>query len=172
MGLRGSGKTTLGERLAAKYRLSFVDLDRLTPGYLGARTVGEAWAKYGEAAFREAEVRALKQAIEEDPWILSLGGGTPTIPEARPLIRALKSASDTHSQVVYLRAPADVLAARLRGSGTKDRPSLTGADPIEEIAAVFALRDPLYSELADEVIEVGRMTPAEALHALDNILGL
>src|SRR5262245_23946845 len=62
MGLRGSGKTTLGQRLADRYELRFVDLDRRTPGEFGVRTVAEAWAKYGEAAFREAEVRALRKA--------------------------------------------------------------------------------------------------------------
>src|ERR1043165_9252875 len=133
MGLRGSGKTTLGEKLAARYRLRFVDLDRRTPGLLGLRDVAEAWAKYGEAAFREAELRALRQVIAEDPEILALGGGTPTTPEAEGGVRGRKAAVPHVSPVVSLRARAVVLQERLRVGGTSNRPSLTGCDPVEEV---------------------------------------
>src|SRR3954471_181193 len=98
MGLRGSGKSTLGRRLASKYRLRFVDLDERTPGYLGVRSVSEAWTKYGESSFREAELRALRAVIAEEPNILALGGGTPMAPGAEEVVRGLKNPSDTFSR--------------------------------------------------------------------------
>jgi shikimate kinase len=171
MGLRGSGKSTLGHRLAAKHRLHFVDLDQRTPGYLGERTAAEAWLKYGEASFREAELRALHAAIAEEPDILALGGGTPMASGAEEVVRGLKSPSDTFSRLVYLRASAPVLRARLEGK-MAGRPSLTGGDPLEEIENVLAVRDPVYRALADEVVEVGELTEHEALLALDQILGV
>jgi shikimate kinase len=171
IGLRGSGKSTLGERLAQRHKLRFVDLDVRTPAEFGVRSVAEAWATYGEAAFREAEVRALGRAIAEDPDILALGGGTPTAPGAEDMIRALRGPPGApRSRVVYLRAPAEVLAARLEAGGVTDRPSLTGEDPIREIGAVLAFRDPLYRDLADDIVEVGALSEREALQALAVIL--
>ena len=170
MGLRGSGKTTLGERLASLHRLRFVDLDRRTPALLGLRSPAEAWAAYGEAAFRENEVLALRQSIAEDPDILALGGGTPLAPGAGAIIRGLRSPSPVRPRLVYLRAPAEVLRERLAGSDMAARPSLTGGDPLEEIGAVLAARDPVYCALADEVLEVGDLTEREALEALRRIL--
>lgn len=169
MGLRGSGKSTLGGRLALEHGLRFIDLDERTPAVLGARTVAEAWARFGEPAFREAEVRALKAAIAEDPGVLALGGGTPTAPGAAEIIRGLKGQVGT-VRVVYLRASAAVLGARLRASGMAGRPSLTGADPIGEVAAVLAARDPLYVSLADVVVDVGGVSEQESLADLAALL--
>jgi shikimate kinase len=173
IGLRGSGKSTLGEKLAAKYKLRFIDLDRRTPGAFGLRSVADAWAKYGEEAFRKAELAALEQAIAEDPEILALGGGTPMIPEAQQLLEDFKQtyAGFPHDKIVYLRAPAEVLAQRLRESGTSDRPSLTGNDPIDEIPTVLAQRDPIYLKLADNVIETADLDTREVLKLLDIVLG-
>jgi shikimate kinase len=171
MGLRGSGKSTLGRRLASTYRLRFVDLDERTPGLLGVRSVSEAWTKHGEAAFREAEVRALRAVIAEDPDILALGGGTPMAPGVRGLVSGLKSESDARSRVVYLRADAPVLRERLAGK-MAGRPSLTGGDPLGEIEAVLAVRDPVYCALADQVIDVGELNEDESLALLVGILGL
>jgi shikimate kinase len=171
LGLRGSGKTTLGRTLAELRRVSFVDLDERTPRLLGAGSVAEAWARCGEAAFREAEVRALREVIEEDSGILALGGGTPMAPGAEELIRSLKVQGPDPGwpRVVYLRAPAPALRSRLQGA-MEGRPSLTGADPLEEIEAVLAARDPLYCDLADRALEVGGLSEHEALEALAGIL--
>lgn len=172
MGLRGSGKSMLGARLAARHRLRFVDLDQRTPGILGVRSVAEAWNRYGEAAFREAEVAALREVIDEDPEILALGGGTPMAPGGADLVRSLKEpAGASRPRVVYLRADAATLARRLRESGVADRPSLTGTDPINEIAQVLAMRDPVYLALADAVVETGRLDLEGALRELDSMLG-
>ena len=170
MGLRGSGKTTLGERLAREHGLRFIDLDQRTPKILGLATVAEAWTKHGEPAFRSAEVEALKQTIAEDPDILALGGGTPTAPGADQIVRSLKAAPGAVPRLIYLRASPPVLAARLRRSGTVGRPSLTGRGVIEEIEEVFAARDPAYRALADRVVEMDRIDEAAALQALSSIL--
>jgi len=87
--------------------------------------------------------------MEEEVPILALGGGTPTAPGAEALLRARAPGW----KIVYLRAAAEVLSARIREG--KGRPSLTGGDPAEEVGEVLERRDPLYLALADEVIDVG-----------------
>ncbi|MCB9844882.1 MAG: AAA family ATPase [Phycisphaeraceae bacterium] len=150
IGLRGSGKSTRGRALAARLSRAFVDLDEVTPREMGCATVREAFAR-GEAAFREAEVRALRRVLESDGQVVALGGGTPTAPGAADLIRAERRAG--RARVVYLRADAAELRRRLEREDNAQRPSLTGRGVLEEIEEVFARRDPLYRDLADGVVE-------------------
>ncbi len=194
MGLRGSGKSTLGQLLAARLSVGFVDLDDAVLERLGCGSVAEAWAEPGEPAFRRAETDCLEAWVGErrDPEypaparVVALGGGTPTAPGAAELLRR---ACETGSiKLVYLRATPATLRGRLnktepeaqarsltgrgerrphpdplpKGEGGRhtdpNRPSLTGADPLDEIEAVFAARDPLYRELATHVIQIDEAT--------------
>jgi len=154
IGLRGSGKSTLAKALARRQRRSAIDLDDLTPIILGCATVAEAWSAHGQDAFRGAEFRALSQSLASNTGaVIALGGGTPTAPAAADLIES--AAREGRAVVVYLRDSPQALADRLRslpkGPGPS-RPSLTGVDPLDEIAVVFAQRDPLYSRLATRTL--------------------
>lgn len=168
MGLRGSGKSTTGRALADRTGSSFVDLDDCTRLELGAATIAAAFCERGEAAFRAAEVRALRAVIGEanrgtKPLVLALGGGTPTAPGAEVLLRQWKQGG---ARIVYLRAEAGVLAERLAGQ-VADRPSLTGKGAIEEIGEVLAQRDAAYRALADIVIDADESIDA----TIDALLG-
>lgn len=152
MGLRGSGKSTLGRALAQRRGVGFVDLDDRTLALLGVPTASEAFSRLGEPAFRAAETRALQQALAEpDVGVIALGGGTPTAPGAEPLLRAAAQSAD----LIYLRCTPAELRRRLDITGGPDanRPSLTGRDPLDEITEVFNARDPLYTRLATRVLE-------------------
>ncbi len=157
LGLRGSGKSTVGRALANAQGRPFVDLDEQTPRLLGARDVAWAWSRFGQRAFREAEARALDEALEGAGRIVALGGGTPTAPGAAAAIE--RAASEGRAIVAYLRCRPDVLRARLGAQGAggaRERPSLTGAGMLEEIDEVFAVRDGLYTRLATRVIDAER----------------
>lgn len=150
IGLRASGKTTVAQALAARLGVFAVDLDDRVRESLGFASVREAFARAGEAAFREAESRALAAALATDgPSVVALGGGTPTAPGAADALRSARASGRVWS--VFLDPPLERLASRLaRDAG--DRPSLTGRGVVEEIGALAAVRRPLYAALADLVL--------------------
>lgn len=146
MGLRGSGKSTLARAIADRLDLPAMDLDPLTLRAMGAATVREAWDRSGEAAFREAEVRALRDVVvSHSQGVLALGGGTPTAPGAFDCLR--DAAERGEGAIVYLRLMPDVLRARVHAHDP-NRPALTGGDSLDEVDTIFAARDPLYRSLA------------------------
>lgn len=160
MGLRGSGKSTVGRALARARGAPFVDLDDLTAAALHAATPGEAFRASGEAAFREAEARALGVVFGRSPCVIALGGGTPTAPGAADLLRAARAGRMAF--IVYLRASAAALRARLAHDDPAARPSLTGRGTLEEIEQVAAARGPLYASLADLTIDTDLHASAES----------
>jgi len=164
MGLRGSGKSTIGRELARRQQRAFIDLDDRTCALLGVASASEAFATLGQSAYRDAETKALKAALDQSGAIIALGGGTPTAPGAADLIRAAAAAG--RAVAVYLRCTPAELRARLTGRIDARRPSITGADPLDEIEAVFAQRDPLYQSLAARQI-TGLTSLEEAIRALD-----
>jgi shikimate kinase len=168
IGLRGSGKSTVGRLLATRTGRAFVDLDTVTPGLMGETVLAAAWAKHGQAAFREAETRALQTPQVAGAGIIALGGGTPTAPGAEGVLAGRVGAG---ARLIYLRADAPALAKRLAASNNAHRPSLTGADPLVEIATVLATRDPLYLRLATDVIEVGSASAGEVCDQVVRIAG-
>lgn len=169
LGLRGSGKSTIGRAaaLSGSPAVPFVDLDDFVAQRAGVESIAALWARDGEPSFRRQEAAALREALAPatgTPAILALGGGTPTAPGA---IDTLTNARGAHSLVlVYLHAAPEVLRSRLARTDLSRRPALlpgaaragaAGAgeagDPLAEIGAVYAARDPLYRRLADHVID-------------------
>lgn len=164
MGLRASGKTTLGRVVAARVGGVCVDLDDVVVESLGVSDAKEAFARFGEAGFRTAETRELGRVlgaardVAGGGVVVALGGGTPTAPGAKDVLRGAVAVGSV--VLVYLHAEPGLLAARLGGVRGEDRgrPSLTGADVVDEVGAVYAARDGLYRSLAGAsggVVEVG-----------------
>jgi len=158
IGLRGSGKTTLGRLLAARRAVPFVDLDDRTVAAAGHPSVSAMFRALGEPAFRRAECAALEAALARDAdarGVIALGGGTPTAPGARALLEAVRDAG--RIRIILLEAPPAVLGARL-AVAPGDRPLLVGADFAEEAEILAARRMPGYRTLAQAtVITAGPM---------------
>jgi len=148
IGLRVSGKTTLGKRVARDLDMPFVDLDDRVAEAFGVGHAADALRAHGLDRFREVEAECLKKALQENAIVLALGGGAPTAPGASDTLRGA-----TDAFVVYLHARPETLAARLRHVGAASRPSLTGKDPTEEFEEMYTARHPLYADLASAVIE-------------------
>jgi shikimate kinase len=169
IGLRGAGKSAVARALADRLGRLAVDLDALTPVYLGESTTGDALRLHGEPAFRDAESRALRDMLASwvagDPGrIIALGGGTPTAPGAAELIREERAAG--RARVIYLRATEATLRARLAATDVSQRPSLTGAGTLEEIGTLLARRDGLYRGLAELTLDVDTLSLAEVVDRL------
>ncbi len=146
MGLRASGKSTLARAIGERVGVPHLDLDPLVLERIGAQTVREAWERDGERAFREAETEALRAVLtREPPFVLALGGGTPTAPGAEGVLR--DAVEEGRCTLVYLRLTPEQLRARLHADDP-DRPALMGTDANDEVRAVYGVRDPLYRALA------------------------
>lgn len=160
IGLRASGKSTLGRLVAARLSRPFIDLDDRTAARLGEPSPAAALGRYGEPAFRAAESAALRETLLGSGRVVALGGGTPTAPGAAEMLERERAAG--RAVIVYLHAAPDVLRARLAATDVASRPSLTGRGTLEEIEALYAGRDGLYRRLADAVIEV-EFAPSDAI---------
>ncbi len=194
IGLRGSGKTSIARLLAQRRGAPWIDLDDLTPTFVEldppASSVRDAWERAGEAAFRDAEVRALTDLLSESPAacphparIIALGGGTPTakrLPGPTPHAPIATSGASAESllrdardrdaiRIIYLRASPGVLRARLEASDHASRPSLTGANFLDEIPRIYARRDPLYAAIADQTVDVDDLSPEEVCDAIGRL---
>jgi len=165
IGLRGSGKSTVGRIVADRLRIPFVDLDDRTPRLLAEPTAADALRNHGEAAFRAAEAEALREALNTRAFVvIALGGGTPTAPGAPDMLRGSGCA------LIYLRGEPGALRQRLQSTDLGTRPSLTGDDPLVEIDRVFEQRDPLYRALAHSVIAVDDRSVPEIAGEIERAL--
>lgn len=146
VGPRGSGKTTVGRMLAAKFECDFLDSDEEVVRRAG-KPIPAIFADDGEPAFREWEADAIAVCLVRSPLVLATGGGAVLNPDTR---RRLRDAGE----VVYLHAGAAVLHARTVGDA--NRPALTDLHAEDEVAAVLAEREPLYREVAGHVIDAAQ----------------
>ena len=142
VGLMGSGKSSVGRRLAHALGLPFRDADEEVERAAG-RSVAEIFDELGEAAFRDGERRVIARLLDEPPHVLATGGGAFMNAETRKLI-AEKAIS------VWLRADIDVLERRV--TRKNDRPLLQGRDAHAVLSDLARERYPIYA-LADLTVE-------------------
>ena len=156
VGLMGSGKSSIGSRLAAALDMPFRDSDSEVETAAG-QSAAEIFADLGESAFRDGERRVIARLLDEPPHVLATGGGAFMNAETRALIQE-KAIS------VWLKVDLDVLVRRV---GRKDtRPLLAGRDPGAVLRDLAAQRYPVYAQ-ADITLETGN-TPHKA--AVDAVI--
>jgi len=144
VGLMGSGKTTVGKKIAKLIGHRFLDADVELEGRTG-RSVA-SWFEDGEPAFRAAEGELLEDVLADpDPLVLGAGGGVVVTESNR---RRLQEHDVT---AVYLHGTPEFLASRVQAKA--HRPLLT-EDPLAVMQAMYEQRDGWYREVADAVVEV------------------
>lgn len=157
VGLRGAGKTTVGERLARALKRPFWELDRMIEEEAGLR-LGEIFALHGEDYYRRLEREVLRRFLTSgQPAVVAGGGGLVT---DRVTYDMLKQASLT----IWLKARPEDHLARVAAQGDR-RPTAGRADPLTEIRALLREREPLYAE-AEVMIDTSTLTPEETAHAI------
>jgi shikimate kinase len=146
IGLPGSGKSTVGRQLARRLHCPFVDSDQVLEERLGC-SIRAYFEREGEERFRDMEQAVLDELTQRPYCVLSTGGGAVLRPTNRENLKS-------RTQVVYLKSSPDELFRRLRHD--TNRPLLQVADPLGRLRELYAVRDPLYREVAHFVIETGR----------------
>jgi shikimate kinase len=136
VGLMGSGKTSIGKRLAKKFELSFHDSDHEVEVAAGC-PIKEIFDVFGEETFRNGEFRVITRLLDQPVHILATGGGSFMDDRTRALIKE-KAIS------IWLNADLETLVARV--SRRNDRPLLTEGNEREALEAFIAERYPVYSE--------------------------
>jgi shikimate kinase len=162
LGLRGTGKSTIGKLVAARLERPFLDLDELIEQTTG-QSVTELFRSRGEPFFRELEGRTLEVVAEAllsgqaAPGVVALGGGTCERPANRDLLRR-------SGRGVWLQAPAEVLFRRLEQDVKSKgrRPALTGLGSLAELQALGTQRAANYTVCADFSLATNQLSPAEA----------
>ena len=110
VGMMGSGKSSVGRRLAARLRLAFSDADLEIEAAAGM-TIAEMFAKRGEAEFREGERRVVARLLNDGQKVLATGGGAFINASTRERIAAVAVS-------VWLKADFDVLLRRVTSAPT------------------------------------------------------
>lgn len=142
VGLMGSGKSSVGRRLAEKLGIPFIDADHEIEAAAG-KTVSEIFADHGEAYFREGERKVIGRLLGNGAQVLATGGGAFINEETRARIQH-------HGVSIWLKAPLPLLMKRVMKR--QGRPLLKTADPEAVMRDLIEKRYPAYS-LADMTVE-------------------
>lgn len=159
LGLSGSGKSTVGPRLAQALGLPFIDTDAEIARAAG-KTIREIFQKEGEETFREKEAEVLAKVAAGPASVISCGGGIILRQSNREILASTGCR-------IYLRSDPATLARRLEASS--DRPLLSGTSREGALAQQLAQRAGFYEE-SEIQIDVSRLGPEETVAAIQNQL--
>lgn len=164
IGYRGSGKTSVGRKLASQLWKTFADVDDEACKRIGMDSIAEIWKVHGEPEWRRVEVEVTRDLCARPDYVIGLGGGTLMQPGAR---QAVEQATD--SVRIYLKCDSKELFRRVssdtRSSAT--RPNLTNlGGGVEEIEHVMSIRGPVYEAVADKVLDVTHLNVDDAVRYL------
>lgn len=159
VGLPGSGKSTIGRRLAKALGVGLLDTDVAIEQRTG-RSIADIFATDGEQEFRRIEEDVVRAALADHDGVLSLGGGAVTSPGVRAALAG-------HT-VVYLEISAAEGVRRTGGNTV--RPLLAGPDRAEKYRALMAKRAPLYRRVATMRVDTNRRNPGAVVrHILSRL---
>ncbi|GMA55878.1 shikimate kinase [Alicyclobacillus sacchari] len=153
IGFMASGKSTVGELVAAKLDVPFVDLDRYIEARAGM-TIPEIFATLGEQRFRVMETEALGDIGRDMKCVvLATGGGAVIHPSNRDLLKASFT-------TVYLRAAPETILSRLKQDAAQ-RPLLQTDNPAQRVRTLLKQRQTWYEDAASWIVDVDHGTVEE-----------
>ncbi|BBX16845.1 shikimate kinase [Mycolicibacterium duvalii] len=159
IGLPGSGKSTIGRRLAKALDLPLLDTDAEIEKRTG-RVIADIFAADGEAEFRRIEEEVIRDALAHHDGVLSLGGGAVTSPGVRQALAG-------HT-VIYLEISA--AEGMRRTGGSTARPLLAGPDRGEKFKKLMSQRVPLYRRVATMRVNTNHRNPGAVVRYITSRL--
>jgi shikimate kinase len=156
IGLMGAGKSTVGKLIARKLERRFIDSDHVIEERCGVK-IPTIFEMEGEKGFRKREAQLINELTQEKKIVLATGGGAILLPENR---KALAE----RGTVIYLHANPLELWHRTKGG--EGRPLLQNGDSKTILENLYAMRDPLYREIADFIIETGKPSVNQLVSSL------
>ena len=156
IGLPGSGKSTVGRHLAKRLHVPFLDSDHVIEQRLGC-SIREFFDREGEERFRDFEELVIDELTAAPSGVLSTGGGAVLRPQNRRHLRE-------RGTVVYLNSSPEDIYKRLRHD--TQRPLLQVSDPLGKLRDLYAVRDPLYREVAHFTVDTGRPSVATLVNMI------
>ncbi|MEX2474606.1 shikimate kinase AroK [Marinobacter sp.] len=158
VGPMGAGKSTIGRMLAREVGYRFLDTDRIIEDRCGAN-IPWIFDVEGEEGFRLRETAMLAELSDAAGIVLATGGGAVMKPENHELLKH-------EATVVYLKTSLEQQVERTRRD--RNRPLLQNDDPEAVLRHLFALRDPIYTQLADVIMYTDRKSPRLVVRQLVN----
>jgi len=160
IGPMGSGKTTIGRKVAERLGLRFVDCDQEIERQTGA-SVNLIFDIEGEAGFRRRESRMLEELASGEGLLVATGGGAVLDPRNRELIKR-------NGYVVWLKTSVEQQVRRL--GKDRSRPLLQTPNWKQTLAELAQERDPIYRQVADLEFESRGHSILRAARALGEAL--
>jgi shikimate kinase len=145
VGMMGAGKTSIGRLLSKRSRRRFYDSDHVIEERTGV-TIPTIFDLEGEQSFRDREEAVIAELARLSYIVLATGGGA-------ILRENNRQALCSSGIIVYLRGSVEDLWRRTRKD--KNRPLLLTDNPRQKLAEIYSVRDPIYSSVADIIIETG-----------------
>jgi shikimate kinase len=147
VGFMGTGKSSVGRKLAQLKKWNFIDLDELIE-LQEQRRIVDIFASQGEPYFRKIEKNVLKQVATQKKFVVSCGGGVVLDPDN---IRLMKKTG----KLICLTADCKTILKRV--SSNRDRPILNVDGPLKRIELLLKMRAPYYAQ-ADKTVDTCRLS--------------
>jgi len=162
LGLRGSGKSTIGRLLAERIEVPFIELDREIERLTGT-ALSEIFEMFGQETFRRAERDALEHVMQQhQEFVMATSGSIVTEPGTLEL---LLSSCFT----VWMRAEPNEHMSRVVAQGDL-RPMASNPRAMEDLMSILRSREPLYAKADVTLITTGK-TPEQSLAELRELIG-
>ena len=162
VGPMGAGKSTIGRHLADELHLEFFDSDQEIERRSGA-DITWIFDLEGEDGFRKREESVINDLTDKQGIVLATGGGS-------IMTKAVRNRLSARGIVVYLQTTIDKQVARTQRD--KRRPLLQKDDPEKVLRELAELRNPLYEEVADYVVETDDQSARAVANQIISKIGL
>ena len=160
-GMMGSGKSTVGEQIAALTGRCWCDTDALIAEKYGE--ISTLFERHGEEFFRGLENEIVEKIALQDGLVVSTGGGLVLQENNVALLRE-------KGKLVFLRAKLETLVERVQSEYL--RPLLRTAEDLrEKMARLLEKRAPIYERIADYVVDVDGKTPYAIAKEIISVIG-